>query len=154
MHLKCISPTGRSCVISIFVLRQPDRGLGELSRCHGPTTSSRVWKKSGLVTQLEASTDAEIAERISKSVASYTTESNEDTFKLDIIFDSLHYKEKTLISDRALLAGFLMLWLKRCVLPTLPQEVIIADVVYLAVLAHGRSLSLLPIMIGCLQNGL
>ena len=48
-----------------------------------------------------------------------------------------------------------MLWLKRCVMPTLPHEVIIADKVYPAVLlAHGRSLSLLSAMIGCLQRGL
>jgi len=111
-------------------------------------------EKSGSVTRLAASTNAKIAERISELVTSYRTESNEDIFKHGTIFDSFHHHVKTPISDRALLAGFLMLWLKRCVLPTLPQEVIIADVVYLAVLAHGRSLSLLPIMIGCLQNGL
>jgi len=46
-----------------------------------------------------------------------------------------------------------MLWLKRCIIPTLPHEVIIADVVYPAVLlAYGRSLSLLSAMVGCLQS--
>ena len=50
---------------------------------------------------------------------------------------------------------FLILWLKRGVVPTLPHEVIVADVVYPAVLlSHSRSLSLLPIMIGCLQSRL
>ena len=47
-----------------------------------------VWEKLGLVSGLVASTDAEITERISESVTSYTTESNEDTFKHDIVFDS------------------------------------------------------------------
>ena len=47
-----------------------------------------------------------------------------------------------------------MLWLKRCVMPTLPYEVIVADVVYPTVLAHGRSLGLLSAMIVCLQRGL
>jgi len=48
-----------------------------------------------------------------------------------------------------------MLWLKRCVVPTLPHEIIVAAVVYPAIiLAQGRSLGLLPVMIGCLQSGL
>jgi len=50
--------------------------------------------------------------------------------------------------------GFLMLWLKRCVVPTLPHEVIVADVVYLVVLAHRWSLGFLLVMVGCLQSGL
>jgi len=47
-----------------------------------------------------------------------------------------------------------MLWLKSCDVPTLSHEVIIADVVYptTVFLAHGRSLSLLFAMIGCLQS--
>jgi len=41
-----------------------------------------------------------------------------------------------------------MLWLKRCVVPTLPHEVIIADVVYPTVLlAYGKSIALLPAMV-------
>jgi len=60
-----------------------------------------------------------------------------------------------LISDWALLVGFLMLWLKRCVVLTLPHEVIIADVVYPAVLlAHEKSISLLQAMVASIQSGL
>ena len=52
------------------------------------------------------------------------------------------------MSDRAPLAGFLILWLKRCVVPTLPYGVIVTDVVYPAILhAHGKSIALLPIMV-------
>jgi len=87
-------------------------------------------------------------------VTSYTTESNQDTFKPDTDFDSFHHQAKISISDRALLMGFLMLWLKQYVVPTLPHEVIVADVVYLAVLAHRRSLGFLLAMINCLQSGL
>ena len=65
--------------------------------------------KTGLVTQLAPNTDEEIAERISTSTSSYTTGSNEDTFKPDLIFKSFHHQAKIPISDRALLAGFLML---------------------------------------------
>ena len=48
-----------------------------------------------------------------------------------------------------------MLWLKRCVVPTLPHEVIVADVAYPVVqLAFGRGIALLPTMVGCIQSGL
>ena len=112
-------------------------------------------EKSNLVSRLVASTDVEIVERIFESVTSYTTEKNEGTFKFDTVFYSFHHQAKTPISDRALLARFLMLWLEWCVMPTLPHKVIIADVIYLVVLlAHGQSLGLFPAIIGCLQSGL
>ena len=102
-----------------------------------------------------ACTDAEIAERIFESVTSYVTESNEDTFKSDTVFDSFLHQAKILVSGRALLAGFLMLCLKRCVVPTLPHEVNVADMVYPAVLlVHGRSLNFLSAMVCCLQSRL
>ena len=66
------------------------------------------------VTSLAPCTDEKIAERINASTSSYTTESNEDTFKPDMVFESFYHQARILISDRALLAGFLMLWLKRC----------------------------------------
>ena len=78
--------------------------------------------KTGLVTRLAPSTIEEIAERISALTSSYITESNEDTFKSDVIFESFHHQAKVPISYRALLASFLMLWLKRCVVPTLPTK--------------------------------
>ena len=100
-------------------------------------------------------TDEEITERISASVSSYTTESNKDTFKLDTVFKSFHHQAKIPISERALLAGFLMLWLKRCVVSMLLHEVIVADVVYSVVLlAHEKSISLLPAIVADVQSGL
>ena len=108
-------------------------------------------KKSSPVTSLAPYTDEKITERIS----SYTIESNEDTFKSDMVFESFHHQAQIPISDRALLAGFLMLWLKRCVVPTLPHEVIVADVVYpVVLLAHRKSIALLPVMMAKIQNGL
>jgi len=54
-----------------------------------------------------------------------------------------------------LLARFLILWLKRCVVLTLPHEVIVADVVYpVVLLAFGQGIALLPTMVGCIQSGL
>ena len=97
--------------------------------------------KGNQLTHLAQSTDAEIEERINASTSSYTTESVEDTFRLGTVFESFHHQAKTPISNRALLAGFLMLWLKRCVVSTLPHEVIVADVVYPAfLLAFGRGI--------------
>jgi len=88
-------------------------------------------------------------------MSSYSTESAEDTFRPDTVFKSFHHQAKTLISNRALLAEFLMLWLKCCVMPTLSHEVIVADVVYPTVLlAFGRGISLLPTMVGCIQSRL
>jgi len=68
--------------------------------------------KSDPMTRLALSTDEEIIERISASTSSYATESNEDTFKSYIVFESFHHQAKVLMSNWALLAGFLMLWLK------------------------------------------
>ena len=90
------------------------------------------------VTRLAPSTNEEIAEIISASTSSYTTESNEDIFKLDTVFESFHLQAKILIFNRVLLAGILTLWLKRFVVPTLPYEVIVTNVVYPAILlAYG-----------------
>jgi len=72
-----------------------------------------------------------------------------------MVFESFHHQAKISMSDRAPLAGFLMLWLKRCVVPMLPHEVIIANVVYPAVLlAHGKSIALLRAMVARIQSGL
>jgi len=47
--------------------------------------------KTTLMSRLAPITDEEIFERISASTNSYTTESNEDTFKLDTVFESFHH---------------------------------------------------------------
>ena len=60
------------------------------------------------MTHLAPSTDEEIEKRISSSTSSYTTESNEDTFKPDTVIESFHHQAKTTIFDQALLAGFRM----------------------------------------------
>jgi len=96
--------------------------------------------KTGPVTHLAPKTDAKIEERINVFTSSYITESNENTFKLDVVFESFHHLAKIPISNRALLAGFLMIWLKRCM-----DEVIVAGIVYPTVLlAYGLFLDLLP----------
>ena len=66
-------------------------------------------EKNNPLTSLAPFTDEKIAERINASTRSYTTESNEDTFKPDTVFISFHHQTRISISDRALLAVFLML---------------------------------------------
>jgi len=61
--------------------------------------------KTDPMTQIAPSTDEEIFERISASTGSYTTESNEDTFKPDTIFESFYHQVRIPISDRAPLAA-------------------------------------------------
>ena len=63
-------------------------------------------KKKRGIGRLEVVPDEKILERISQSVGSYTTESNEDAFKPDTVFESFHHQARTPISDRALLADF------------------------------------------------
>jgi len=47
--------------------------------------------KANPMTRLALSADEEIFERISASTNSYTTESNEDTFKPDTVFENFHH---------------------------------------------------------------
>ena len=107
------------------------------------------------MSRLALSTNEEVFERISASTSSYTTESNEDTYKLEMVFESFYHQAKVSMSDQTLLAGCLMLWLKRYVVPTLLHEVIVADVMYPTILlAHGKSIALLLTMVAGIQSGL
>jgi len=49
-------------------------------------------EKDSPVTSLAPYTDEEIAERINAPVSSYTTESNEDTFRQNAVFESFHHQ--------------------------------------------------------------
>ena len=115
----------------VEIRRGQTNGLGKLS-------FQQSGDKADQLFYLTPSTNVEIKERIGASTSLYTTEPNKDTFRPGTVFKSFHYQAKTPISKRALLAGFLMLWLKRCIVPTHLHEVIVADVVYPAIfLAFG-----------------
>jgi len=49
------------------------------------------------------------------------------------VFLSFHCQASRLISQKALLAGFLSAWLKRCVIPSHPHEGIMPLVIFLTV---------------------
>ena len=111
--------------------------------------------KNAAVSRREASTPETIQALINDATVHYVSEGIEDDFPAQTEFESFHHQAATPISDMALLAGFLMLWLKRCVVPTRPIDAVMIEVAYPAVLlAHGRPINLLSAMTCCLQHGL
>ena len=59
------------------------------------------------------------------------------------------------MSQKALLAGFLSVWLKKCMASSPSSDFILPTVLLLVVrLVHGHSLGLLPAMVCCIQRGL
>ena len=68
---------------------------------------------------------------------------------------SFHHQACQPISRKALLAGFLSVWLKRCVVPSPPHDAILPTILLPAIrLVHSRSLGLLLAMVCCIQQGL
>lgn len=73
--------------------------------------------------RLPVISEKEKEERISYfGTNAYVTELDDDVFKAGTSFDSFYCQAKYGLSD--LLASFLMLWLKRCVVPTTSKEVL------------------------------
>jgi hypothetical protein len=71
------------------------------------------------------------------------------------VFRSYHHQARVVLSRRAVLAGFLSLWLKRCVVPSLPRDCISPMVIIpVVLLVFGCRLGLLPAMICSIQRGL
>lgn len=108
------------------------------------------------VSTLSTCTDAEIKERITQfGTQAYVAKSDEDVFKSSTSFESSHHQAKHPSSNTALLVGFLMLWLKHCVIPSTPQEVLFVSVVYhIILLAYNHPLGLLPAMVCNILSGL
>ena len=71
------------------------------------------------------------------------------------VFHSYHHQALISLSRRAVLAGFLSIWLKKCVVPLLPRDCISPIALFPAVLlVFGRRLGLLPAMICSIKRGL
>lgn len=80
---------------------------------------------------------------------------NEGGLNPSTVFKSFHYQAGFAVSDRGLIVRFLMLWLKICIILSLPKDAIAISVVYLAVfLTYGRPFGLLPAMVNNFQSGL
>ena len=87
-------------------IRWRNRGVKQMS--WSSYLFNNINEKSNPVTSLARCTDEEIVEKISASTSSHTTKFNEDTFKPDTNFESFHHQVRIPISDRALLACFLI----------------------------------------------
>lgn len=71
------------------------------------------------------------------------------------IFSNFHYQARREISDRALLADYLMFWLKIFVVRSLSHEVVIVDLIFLVVhLAFGKMLTLVMTVVANIQSEL
>jgi len=69
-------------------------------------------------------------------------------------FKSFHHQAKPM-SRKALLVGFLSVWLKKYVVPFPLHDRILSLVLFPAVqLAHDKPIRLLPTMVCCIQRGL
>lgn len=72
-----------------------------------------------------------------------------------MVFRSFHLQAGFSVSDKSLIARFLMLWLKRYIIPSLPKDAIPINVVYPTVLlVYGRPFVLFPAIVSNLQSGL
>ena len=82
-------------------------------------------------------------------------EEDDGIYEKGDILRSFHHHACQPMSQKALLAGFLLIWLKRCVVPSPSSDVVLPTVLLPAVcLTHGHSLGVLPAMACCIQRGL
>lgn len=101
--------------------------------------------------------EREIQARIGTShyEATYTTEGLADDYDEANISSNLHYQVRHQISNRAVLAGFLMLWLKRCLVSSPPHEIVIMDIIFPVVrLAFREPFTLVPTVVTNIQSRL
>jgi len=82
-------------------------------------------------------------------------EEDDGPYKKGDIFQSFHHQARRPMSQKALLADFLSVWLKRYVVPSPSNDVILLTVLLSTVrVVHGRSLGLLSAIVCCIQRGL
>ena len=82
-------------------------------------------------------------------------EEDDGIYEKGDILRSFHYQTRRPMSRKAMLASFLSVWLKRCVVPSPSSDVVLPTVLLSAIrLLHKRSLWLLPAMVCCIQRGL
>src|SRR4051812_24353583 len=112
-----------------------------------------AWEGESIV-PLKALSVAEAERRMGKHeiLPSSVSQIDMNEFVVGSLIESYHYQSTVILSDRALMAGFLMIWLKCCILPA---EKIGADVVLPAVLlCFNHSIALLPALMAGIHRGL
>ncbi|ONK58444.1 uncharacterized protein A4U43_C09F12830 [Asparagus officinalis] len=86
---------------------------------------------------------------------SYTISSPESGFPAGTKFKSFLWHATAPIRPMALLAGYLAIWLKKCVVPYRSGDILPLEVLYPAIqLAYKKELSLLPVMVANIHRGL
>ncbi|ONK73232.1 uncharacterized protein A4U43_C04F28720 [Asparagus officinalis] len=86
---------------------------------------------------------------------SYTISSPESGFTIGTKFKSFLWHATAPIRPMTLLAGYLTIWLKKCVVPYQSSDILPLEVLYPAVqLAYKKELSLLPVMVANIHRGL
>lgn len=116
------------------------RRNGDIKQMSSQLIYSPIWRTIQLQCLVELLAPTKKVVIMGMKTNTYATESKEDTFNPNTVFESYCQQAKVPISNRALLAGFLMLWLKKCVVPTTPREVITIDVYPTVLLVHSQSL--------------
>ena len=70
------------------------------------------------------------------------------------LFKSYHHQDWLPLSRQAILAGYLSLWLKRCIIPSPPRDGISSMACFPAIqLVFGEALGLLSVMVCYIQRG-
>lgn len=84
-----------------------------------------------------------------------TLDTTEGSIAAGTTLHSFHFQAQYPVSQKALLVGYLTLWLKKCVVPSWPRDGISPVVLLPAVqLAFGKPLGLLPAMVCSIQHDL
>ena len=79
-------------------------------------------------------------------------EEDDGIYEKGDVFRSFHHQACQPMSQKALLAMFLSVWLKSCVVPSPSSDVILPTALLPAVLfVYDRALGLLPAMVCCIQ---
>ena len=79
-------------------------------------------------------------------------EEDDGIYEKDNTLKSFHHQARQPISQKAILAGFLLVWLKRCVVSSPSSDAILLTALLPAArLVHGHSLGLISAMVYCIQ---
>ncbi|ONK56022.1 uncharacterized protein A4U43_C10F3330 [Asparagus officinalis] len=113
-------------------------------------------KTGETICELEPLARSEIDKLIKKCDArSYTIASAQDRFCAGTKFRTFLLQAEKSIHPKTLLAGYIALWFKKCVVPYQTSDALPIEVLFPAVqLAYGKNLSLLPAMITGIHRGL
>ena len=103
----------------------------------------------------QAASASEIEARLVSGRGDVTLSENAGKYHEGDAFKSFHHQTRHPFSPRAVLAGFLSVWLKKCVVPSAPRENISPVALSSAVrLVFKKPLGLLPAMVCNIQHGL